>query len=90
MQSLHRLTILSTISILSLATANPPASARDIEWEYQGIASTGERVNLDLNSIAVDPNSIRFDRPPVSVTNYSRSGVEIFETLTQRDSIFIL
>ena len=70
MQSLHRLTILSTISILSLATANLPASARDIEWEYQGIASTGERVNLDLNSIAVDPNSIRFDRPPSYFFNY--------------------
>ena len=26
----------------------------------------------------------------VSVTNYSRSGVEIFETITQRDLIFIL
>jgi len=70
MCQLHRLAILSSISILSLTIANPPASARDVDWEYQGIASTGERVNLDLNSIAVDPNSIRFDRPPSYFFNY--------------------
>ena len=70
MQPLHRLTLLTTISILSLAIANSQASARDIDWEYQGIASTGERVNLDLNSIAVVALSARSSRPPSYFFNY--------------------
>ena len=70
MRQLHRLTILSSISILSLAIVHPPALARDVDWEYQGIASTGEHVNLDLNSIAVVSLSARSSRPPSYFFNY--------------------
>lgn len=69
MRQLHRLAILSSISILSLTIANPEASA-SVRWEYQGIASTGERVNLDLNSIAVAALSARSSRRPSYFFNY--------------------
>ena len=77
MRLLHRLTILSSISILSLAISIPKASARDVDWEYQGIASTGERVNLDLNSIAVEPRSMGFNRPPSYLFNYEIGNTKV-------------
>ena len=77
MRLLHRLIILSSISILSIAIAIPKASARDVDWEYQGIASTGERVNLDLKSIAVEPRSIGFNRPPSYFFNYEIGNTKV-------------
>ena len=69
-QSISKVCTIGSLAILSFTIANPEASARDMKWEYQGIASTGEQVNLDLNSIVVNPNSIRFDRPPSYFFNY--------------------
>lgn len=68
--SISKVCTIGSLAILSFTIANPEASATGVRWEYQGLASTGERVNLDLNSIVVDPNSIRFNRPPSYFFSY--------------------
>lgn len=69
-QSISKACTIGSLAILSFTIANPEASARDVNWEYQGIASTGEHVNLDLNSIAVVALSTRSSRPPSYFFHY--------------------
>jgi hypothetical protein len=64
-QSISKVCTIGSLAMLSFTIANPEASAGDFKWEYQGIASTGEQVNLDLNSISVAAHSLGFD-PPAS------------------------
>jgi hypothetical protein len=50
--------IIATATILT-ALSTPAQAAT---WEYQGKASTGEKVSLNLDSIQVSPMSVRNDR----------------------------
>ncbi len=50
--------IIATTALFSAIST----SAQAATWEYQGKASTGEKVSLNLDSIQVSPMSVRGDR----------------------------
>jgi hypothetical protein len=52
---------LLSIGLIALTTTS--ALAQDATWEYQGRASTGEKVSLNLDSIQVDRLSTRRESP---------------------------
>jgi hypothetical protein len=48
--------MIATIGILTtLGIASTSVSAAPARWEYQGVASTGEKVYLNLDSISLEP-----------------------------------
>ncbi len=58
---LKRIVMLSVAA--SLLSASPSWAGAD-NWEYQGEASTGEGVTVNLDSVTVAPRSLGLERPP--------------------------
>jgi hypothetical protein len=54
---------IALLSIGLMALSATSAMAQDATWEYQGRASTGEKVALNLDSIQIDHLSTRSETP---------------------------
>jgi hypothetical protein len=59
---------LLSIGLIALNATN--AMAQDTTWEYQGRASTGEKVSLNLNSVQVVRRSLGLKTPPAYFFTY--------------------
>jgi hypothetical protein len=76
---------LLSIGLVGLNATN--AMAQDTTWEYQGRASTGEKVSLNLDSIQVVAMSLRSENPPSYWFTY-QIGNDRLTALTTCDGRF--
>jgi hypothetical protein len=74
-----------SIGLIALTTTS--VLAQDATWEYQGRASTGEKVSLNLDSIQVVALSIRNPAPPSYWFTYQIGNDRLF-ALTPCDGRF--
>jgi hypothetical protein len=69
--------LVALVILLAMAGANQ-ASAAPSKWEYQGRASTGEKVALDLNSIQVVAMSVGRQSRPSYWFTYQIGNEQLF------------
>jgi hypothetical protein len=74
-----------SIGLIALTTTS--VLAQDATWEYQGRASTGEKVSLNLDSIQVVALSLRSENPPSYWFTY-QIGNDRLTALTTCDGRF--
>jgi hypothetical protein len=72
---LKRIVVLAVAA--SLLSASPSWAGAD-NWEYQGKASTGEGVTVNLDSVAVVPRSMGIEGPPAYFFTYKIGRDEVF------------
>jgi hypothetical protein len=77
----------SLLSIALVALTTTSVLAQDATWEYQGRASTGEKVSLNLDSIQVVAMSLRSENPPSYWFTY-QIGNDRLTALTPCDGRF--
>jgi hypothetical protein len=61
---------IALLSIGLIALSATSAMAQDATWEYQGRASTGEKVSLNLESVQVVRRSLGLETPPAYFFTY--------------------
>ncbi|MFM2431752.1 MAG: hypothetical protein RLZZ511_2965 [Cyanobacteriota bacterium] len=78
---------LALATIATFITAHRGLANTETRWEYQGKASTGEKVSLNLDSIAVVMRSLGGEKPPSYWFTYQIGRDQIF-ALTPCDGRF--